>query len=113
MQNTGRTKSFGTCPACGGKGVSSRFWCKACGGEGRAVTPRNVRVKIPAGSLLCRICSYQVYLILQLCMLFGGADHPGVDHGSVLRLNGQGDAGTFGGKRGDVLLRFVVSSGTG
>lgn len=78
----GRTKSFGTCPACGGKGVSSRFWCKACGGEGRAVTPRNVRVKIPAG----------------------------VDHGSVLRLNGQGDAGTFGGKRGDVLLRFVIHS---
>ncbi len=48
----GRTKSYGTCPACGGKGVSSRFWCKRCGGEGRAVTPRHVRVKIPAGMLV-------------------------------------------------------------
>ncbi|DBB02952.1 TPA: hypothetical protein ACH3X1_013548 [Trebouxia sp. C0004] len=75
----GRTKSYGTCPACGGKGVSSRFWCKKCGGEGRAVTPRHVRVKIPAG----------------------------VDHGSILRLNGQGDVGTFGGQRGDIILRFV------
>lgn len=76
----GRTKSYGTCPPCGGKGVSSRFWCKRCGGEGRAVTLRHVRVKIPAG----------------------------VDHGSVLRLNGQGDVGTFGGKRGDILLRFLI-----
>ncbi|KAL0052786.1 hypothetical protein WJX82_007726 [Trebouxia sp. C0006] len=76
----GRTKSYGSCPACGGKGVSSRFWCKRCGGEGRAVTPRHVRVKIPAG----------------------------VDHGSVLRLNGQGDVGTFCGQRGDIILRFVI-----
>ncbi|KAL0020662.1 hypothetical protein WJX79_004334 [Trebouxia sp. C0005] len=76
----GRTQSYGNCPACGGKGVSSRFWCKRCGGEGRAVTPRQMRVKIPAG----------------------------VDHGSVLRLNGQGDVGDFGGKRGDIMLRFVI-----
>jgi len=34
----------------------------------------------------------------------------GVDHGSVLRLNGQGDVGTFGGQRGDIILRFVVSA---
>ncbi|KAA6425220.1 MAG: dual specificity catalytic domain containing, partial [Trebouxia sp. A1-2] len=74
-----RTQSYGNCPACGGKGVSSRFWCKRCGGEGRAVTPRQMRVKIPAG----------------------------VDHGSVLRLNGQGDVEDFGGKRGDIMLRFV------
>ncbi|DBA72508.1 TPA: hypothetical protein ACH3X2_010270 [Trebouxia sp. C0005] len=78
----GRTQSYGNCPACGGKGVSSRFWCKRCGGEGRAVTPRQMRVKIPAG----------------------------VDHGSVLRLNGQGDVEDFGGKRGDIMLRFVVSA---
>lgn len=76
----GRTKSYGTCPACGGKGVSSRFWCKRCGGDGRAVTPRHVRVKIPAG----------------------------VDHGSILRLNAQGDVGTFGSQRGDIILRFVI-----
>lgn len=31
-----------------------------------------------------------------------------MDHGSVLRLNGQGDVGTFGGKRGDIMLRFLV-----
>lgn len=34
----------------------------------------------------------------------------GVDHGSVLRLNGQGDVEDFGGKRGDIMLRFVVSA---
>ncbi|KAL3159603.1 hypothetical protein ABBQ38_010015 [Trebouxia sp. C0009 RCD-2024] len=78
----GRTRSYGVCPACGGKGVSARFWCKKCGGEGRAETPCQFRVKIPAG----------------------------VDHGSVLRLNGQGDVGTFGGKRGDIMLRFLVNS---
>ena len=32
----------------------------------------------------------------------------GVDHGSVLRLNGRGDVGTFGAKRGDIMLRFLV-----
>lgn len=26
----------------------------------------------------------------------------------MLRLNGQGDVGTFGGKRGDIMLRFLV-----
>ncbi len=36
--------------------------------------------------------------------------YAGVDHGSVLRLNGQGDVGTFGGERGDIILRFVVSA---
>ena len=46
---TGRTRSYGTCPACGGKGVSARFWCKKCGGEGTAQTRCQFRVKIPAG----------------------------------------------------------------
>lgn len=97
-----------------------------CGGEGRAVTPRNVRVKIPAGTVLlqhvprksyhspCKlaantghICIWHfstTHCLIQLCILIAG-----VDHGSVLRLNGQGDVGTFGGKRGDIILRFVVS----
>ena len=122
--STGRTKSYGTCPPCGGKGVSSRFWCKRCGGEGRAVTLRHVRVKIPAGTALlqdvppsyvtslaiwqCTQAAYAavfpMHCLIHLCILFAG-----VDHGSVLRLNGQGDVGTFGGKRGDILLRFLVS----
>ena len=37
------------CPACGGKGVSARFWCKKCGGEGSTQTPCQFRIKIPAG----------------------------------------------------------------
>ena len=46
---SGRTSSFGVCPACGGKGESLRHWCKTCGGQGRAARTRNLRIKIPAG----------------------------------------------------------------
>lgn len=35
--------------------------------------------------------------------------HAGVDECSMLRLNGQGDVGLFGGDRGDLHLRFLVS----
>ena len=34
----------------------------------------------------------------------------GVGEASMLRLNGQGDVGLFGGARGDLLLKFLVSS---
>lgn len=107
---TGRTRSYGTCPACGGKGVSARFWCKKCGGEGRARTLSQFRVKIPAGLCQCECCfweelhdcQYQRHFQSRNCIVTG------VDHGSVLRLNGQGDVGTFGAKRGDIMLRFLV-----
>lgn len=39
-------------------------------------------------------------------MPFVGA---GVDERSMLRLNGQGDIGRYGGGRGDLHLKFVVS----
>lgn len=108
---TGRTRSYGVCPACGGKGVSARFWCKKCGGEGRAETPCQFRVKIPGGVLYISINGLHVHETLcdlstpRVCKKY---DVTGVDHGSVLRLNGQGDVGTFGGKRGDIMLRFLV-----
>ena len=33
----------------------------------------------------------------------------GVDESSMLRLNGQGDVGMYGGGRGDLHLKFLVS----
>ena len=68
-----------TCPQCGGEGVTVSDPCPACRGEGRVERERSLEVKIPAG----------------------------VDHGSRLRLSGEGEQGRYGGPAGDlyVLLR--------
>ncbi len=65
-----------TCPTCNGTGrIPSRI-CKRCGGEGRIRTTERIKVKIPAG----------------------------VADGQVLRIPGKGNAGTGGGRPGDLYV---------
>ena len=61
---------------------------------------------VSAQSLLANAQNAVQCDLLRLCIIIPAV--PGVDHGSVLRLNGQGDTGSFGGKRGDIMLRFLV-----
>ncbi len=68
------------CPACGGTGQRSDRVCRSCGGEGRVFREKRISLKIP----------------------------PGVADGQVLRLGGQGEAGSHGGLPGDLLLEIRV-----
>ena len=69
-----------TCPNCGGKGQIIKNPCKKCHGAGRVEKEKTLEVKIPAG----------------------------VETGSRLRINGEGEAGTGGGHSGDLFVVIHV-----
>jgi len=68
------------CDKCEGKGMIVEFPCNECRGTGQVERTRTIDVKIPAG----------------------------VDAGSYLRLNGQGEAGVRGGPPGDLFVAVRV-----
>lgn len=69
-----------TCPRCHGEGESIEDHCPACRGEGRVQKTRKLQVKIPAG----------------------------IEHGSRLRVTGEGEAGQAGASRGDLYIQVLV-----
>jgi len=71
-----------TCPTCRGNGQVIANPCVGCRGTGQVTARKTVSVKIPAG----------------------------VDHGSRLRLNGEGEAGAYGGPAGDLYVFISVES---
>ena len=86
-QGTGQaTRSQGfftvrtTCPSCRGMGQMITHPCTQCSGSGQVMARKKVSVKIPAG----------------------------VDHGSRLRLTGEGEAGPHGGPPGDLYVFIHV-----
>ncbi len=66
------------CAACGGHGTVIADPCDECGGEGRVHAQRTLKVDVPAG----------------------------VEHGTRLRLTGQGEAGPGGGAYGDLYVEI-------
>jgi molecular chaperone DnaJ len=68
------------CPTCGGTGQMAGATCHTCGGYGEVQRPRRLEVKIPAG----------------------------VTTGSKVRIANEGQAGTGGGDKGDVILEIKV-----
>lgn len=70
-----------TCPNCGGKGQIIKNPCKNCRGAGRVEKEKTLEIKIPAG----------------------------VETGSRLRVNGEGEAGTSGGPTGDLYVVIHVA----
>ena len=69
-----------TCPRCGGSGRMVLDPCAGCHGMGQTRKERRLQVAIP----------------------------PGVDDGSRIRLEGEGDAGSGGGPRGDLYIFLSV-----
>lgn len=69
-----------TCDRCRGEGRIVTNPCKNCRGTGRERKKRRISVKIPAG----------------------------VDHGSQMRLSGEGELGEHGGPRGNLYLQIQV-----
>ncbi len=70
-----------TCPTCAGRGQIIKNPCKKCHGAGRVEKEKTLEVKIPAG----------------------------VETGSRLRVNGEGEAGTQGGPAGDLFVVIHVA----
>lgn len=70
-----------TCPNCGGKGQIIKNPCKNCHGAGRVEKEKTIEIKIPAG----------------------------VETGSRLRVNGEGEAGLNGGPTGDLYVVIHVA----
>jgi molecular chaperone DnaJ len=69
-----------TCPACQGAGQIVKERCPDCRGQGRVDRERNIELRIP----------------------------PGVDTGTRLRVQGEGEAGPNGGPAGDLYVVLEV-----
>jgi molecular chaperone DnaJ len=69
-----------TCPACNGAGTVITDPCQTCRGDGRVAKERNVSVKVPAG----------------------------VEDGTRIRYQGEGDVGRNGGPAGDLYVELSV-----
>jgi molecular chaperone DnaJ len=69
-----------TCSHCHGTGQIVKSPCSECRGEGRIRGEKTLEVKIPGG----------------------------VDHGSRLRISGEGEAGSLGGEPGDLYVVVLV-----
>jgi molecular chaperone DnaJ len=69
-----------TCPVCSGTGQVVTEPCSTCHGEARVEKERTIQVKIPAG----------------------------VEDGTRIRYQGEGDAGRYGGNGGDLYVVLAV-----
>ena len=77
----GQVQNVQTCPDCRGTGKIVKEKCPDCYGTGYISSKKKIQVKIPAG----------------------------IDNGQMLRDRGNGEPGTNGGPRGDLLVEVVVS----
>ena len=68
------------CPECGGTGFIVKNPCHNCNGSGIEVENKTLEIKIPAG----------------------------VDNGTKLRINGEGEAGLGGSPSGDLYVYIIV-----
>lgn len=68
------------CPECGGKGSTYVERCSTCKGNGRIRRKRTLKISLP----------------------------PGVEDGSIFRLQGEGEGGFYGGRPGDLYVRIRV-----
>lgn len=77
----GEIRTMRPCAACRGYGTIIPDPCRECSGEGRVRSRRTLNVKIP----------------------------PGVDTGTRVQLNGQGEIGPGGGPAGDLYVEMHVA----
>ncbi len=75
-----RVVTLTTCSQCRGRGLFIQSPCASCAGTGYQLLRHNIKVTVP----------------------------PGVEHGMLLRLAGQGEAGPQGASPGDLLVRIYI-----
>ena len=78
----GAFSQISTCPDCNGSGQKIAKPCKCCHGQGKIEKEKSIDIKIPAG----------------------------VDNHSKIRVAGEGDAGSNGGRAGDLFVVIHVKS---
>ena len=76
----GQFQTVKTCSACGGSGSTIKEPCPKCDGSGRVRRHHKIKVNVPAG----------------------------VDNGSRLRMQGEGEGGVNGGGSGDLFIYITV-----
>lgn len=76
----GRFVTVKTCDRCRGEGRIVQVPCEKCNGKGKIYRTRNIVVTIP----------------------------PGVDNDSRIRVNGEGEAGEYGGPPGDLYIYIHI-----
>ncbi len=76
----GRFETVNTCSRCRGEGKTVEKPCSACKGTGTVRKARKIEVRIPAG----------------------------IDHGSRLRIQSEGEIGSNGGPNGDLYITIIV-----
>lgn len=80
VRSQGFFQMASTCPTCRGTGQIIKNKCRPCSGSGRVSRSRKIRVNIP----------------------------PGVDSGTRLRVQGEGEGGYGGGPNGDLYVEIRV-----
>ncbi|MCK4851876.1 MAG: molecular chaperone DnaJ [Candidatus Omnitrophica bacterium] len=80
IQSGGFFRVSRTCALCRGSGKVIKEPCSACNGTGRKEASREIEVNIPAG----------------------------VDTGTRVRVSGEGEAGLYGGAKGDLYIVISV-----
>ena len=78
----GLIRNVTVCPDCGGAGKIIKEKCRDCSGTGYTSARKRMKVKIPAG----------------------------IDNGQGVRIRGEGEPGSLGGQRGDLIVEVVVRS---
>lgn len=78
----GQVMTSRPCPQCQGFGTTIPHPCPECSGEGRVRTRRTLTIKVP----------------------------PGVDTGTRIQLQGEGEVGPNGGPTGDLFVEIVVAA---
>ncbi|MQA99782.1 MAG: molecular chaperone DnaJ [Actinobacteria bacterium] len=111
------------CPDCHGSGAAPGTFpttCSDCGGTGELRTVRRTMLGNMMTATTCPRCRGRGEEILTPCRLCSGAGRvpvedtlsvhvpPGVDDGAQLRVSGRGEAGTRGGRAGDLYVGIRV-----
>ncbi|MCI8455245.1 MAG: molecular chaperone DnaJ [Lachnospiraceae bacterium] len=112
------------CPKCGGSGAkpgTSPVTCSKCNGKGKIVYTQQSFFGQVQNVQTCPDCQGSGRIIKEKCSDCYGTGYvsrrkkitvtvpAGIDNGQSLRRAGEGDPGTNGGERGDLLVEVTVS----
>ncbi len=108
------------CDACDGKGGKDIKTCSTCHGTGQVTSVRRTPFGMFQSTSICRDCQGQGKTVDKICSVCHGksviskkrsieVDIPaGIDNGSKLRLQGEGDDAPQSGTPGDLYLQVFV-----
>ncbi len=112
-----------TCSTCNGSGAepgTNPTKCSTCGGQGEVRTVRQTFLGQMMQTAVCPACQGRGEVIVNPCKICrgGGLEHKkikkkvqipaGVDHGTQIRLAGEGGPGVYGGPTGSLFLVLNV-----